>query len=70
VLGVNANTVFRALRILRQEGLLGFRRGRDVTVAGTVHEGAVIERVRELLDFARFHGYRSEDVVEIVRSLS
>jgi DNA-binding transcriptional regulator YhcF (GntR family) len=28
VLGVNANTVFRALRILRQEGLLGFRRGR------------------------------------------
>jgi hypothetical protein len=39
-------------------------------VAGTVHEGEVIERMRELLDFARFHGYRSEDVVESVRSLS
>jgi len=70
VLGVNSNTVLRALRILRDEGLLDFRRGRGVTVAGTVHEGAVIERVRDLLESARFHGYRGEDVVEIVRSLS
>jgi GntR family transcriptional regulator len=70
VLGVNTNTVLRALRILRDEGLLDFRRGRGVTVAGTVHEGAVIEKVRELLEFARFHGYRGEDVVEIVQSLS
>ncbi len=70
VLGVNANTVLRALRILRDEGLLDFRRGRGVTVAGSVQEGAVIEKVRELLEFARFHGYRSEDVVEIIQSLS
>jgi GntR family transcriptional regulator len=70
VLGVNTNTVLRALRILRNEGLLDFRRGRGVTVAGSAHEGAVIEKVRELLNFARFHGYRSEDVIEIVRSLS
>jgi GntR family transcriptional regulator len=70
VLAVNTNTVFRALRILRDEGLLEFRRGRGVTVAGTIHDGAVIEKVRELLEFARFHGYRSDDVVEIVQSLS
>ena len=70
VLGVNANTVLRALRILRDEGLLDFRRGLGVTVAGTAHEGAVIEKVRELLEFARFHGYRNEDVVGIVQSLS
>jgi GntR family transcriptional regulator len=70
VLSVNTNTVLRALRILRDEGLLEFRRGRGVTVAGSVHQGAVIEKARELLEFARFHGYRSEDVVEIVQSLS
>jgi len=46
------------------------RRGRGVTVAGSVHDGAVVVKVRELLDFARFHGYRSEDVIEIVQSLS
>jgi GntR family transcriptional regulator len=70
VLGVNTNTVLRALRILRDEGLLDFRRGRGVTVAGTAREGAVIEKVRELLEFARYHGYRSDDIIEIVQSLS
>jgi GntR family transcriptional regulator len=71
VLGVNSNTVLRALRILRDEGLLEFRRGRGVTVARMANEGAaVIEKVRDLLEFARFYGYRSEDVVEIVQSLS
>ena len=71
VLGVNSNTVLRALRILRDEGLLEFRRGRGVTVAGSANEGAaVIEKVRELLEFARFHGYRTEDVIEIVQSIA
>ena len=45
VLGVNKNTVLRALRILRDEGLLDFQRGRGITVAGTPQRGAVLERV-------------------------
>src|SRR6516165_11294207 len=50
VLGVNKNTVLRALHILREEGLLDFQRGRGITVAGTPQRSAVVERVRELVD--------------------
>src|SRR6185503_8899792 len=57
VLGVNRNTVLRALRLLRDEGLLEFRRGRGVTVTGTAPRGALVERARELVQFARQHGY-------------
>jgi GntR family transcriptional regulator len=70
VLGVNSNTVLRALRILRDEGLLEFRRGRGVTVAGTPEEGAVLARARELLAFARKHGYRPEEVARMIEGLA
>src|SRR5713226_6752288 len=61
VLGVNKNTVLRALHALRQEGLLEFRRGRGITVAGTPQRSAVLAQARKLVTFAREHGYgRSE----------
>src|SRR5919204_2069189 len=50
VLGVNSNTVLRALRVLRDEGLLEFRRGRGITVAGPPQRGALVERARELVE--------------------
>jgi GntR family transcriptional regulator len=53
VLGVNTNTVLRSLRVLRDEGLLEFRRGRGISVAGTPELGAVVQRARELVSFAR-----------------
>src|ERR1700682_4052681 len=62
VLGVNKNTVLRALRILRDEGLLDFQRGRGITVAGTPERSAVVRRVRDLGDFCRTQGYRPREV--------
>ena len=66
VLGVNPNTVLRALRVLRDEGLLEFRRGRGITVAGTPERGAVVARAKELVEFARTQGYRVDELVEII----
>jgi len=69
VLGVNRNTVLRALRLLRDEGLLEFRRGRGITVAGTPQRSAVLAKARELLRLARRHGYRREELIQIIESL-
>ncbi len=44
VLGVNKNTVLRAMRILREEGLVEFGRGNGITVPGSVEKGAVSVR--------------------------
>jgi GntR family transcriptional regulator len=70
VLGVNRNTVLRALRVLRDEGLLEFRRGRGITVVGTPDQGAVLAKVKELVRFAREHGYRREELVKLIESES
>src|SRR5262249_381497 len=72
VLGVNTNTVLRALGLLRDEGLLEFRRGRGrgISVAGSPQRGAVVQRARELVDFARRHGYRPDELVKIIEDLA
>ena len=70
VLGVNTNTVLRALRLLRDEGLLEFRRGRGISVTGTPERGAVVQRAKELVDFARRHGYRTDELIEIIEDVA
>ena len=70
VLGVNTNTVLRSLRLLREEGLLEFRRGRGVTVAGTPEKGAVIARARELVSFARQQGYRRDELIQLIDDIA
>jgi GntR family transcriptional regulator len=69
VLDVNVNTVLRALRMLRDEGLLEFRRGRGITVSGSPESGAVVTKARELIEFARGHGYRREELARLIESL-
>lgn len=67
VLGVNKNTVIRALHILRDEGILDFTRGRGIRVVGTAERSAVLARVGELLSYAGKFGYQPEDVAAMIR---
>jgi GntR family transcriptional regulator len=70
VLGVNTNTVLRALRLLRDEGLLDFRRGRGITVAGSLERGAVVARAKEFVEFAGSRGYRRDELIHIIETVA
>jgi GntR family transcriptional regulator len=69
IMHVNANTVLRALRTLRDEGLLEIRQGRGIRVTGTPERGAVTERVRDLLAFAHEQGYKPDELVAIIQGI-
>ena len=69
VLGVNRNTVLRALRLLRDEGLVEFRRGRGVTVAGTPERARCWPRPGNCWPLARRYGYRRDDLIKIISTL-
>jgi len=70
VLGVNPNTVLRALRQLRDEGLLEFRRGRGVTVSMEAPDrSAVISRARELVQFSLRQGYKQDELIRIIQAI-
>lgn len=66
ILGVNKNTVIRALHELRDEGLLDFTRGRGTRVVGTPQRGAVLSQIDDLLDFARRQGFRRDEVIQLI----
>lgn len=70
VLGVNNNTVLRALRILREEGLLEFQRGRGITVAGGARQKSiVIAKAKDLVETARRQGYRRDELLRLIEAL-
>ena len=69
VLGVNRNTVLRALRLLRDEGLLEFRRGRGITVVGTPERSAVLDEAKALVRLARKHGLRRDELIDLIDSV-
>ena len=70
VLGGNSNTVLRSLHQLRDEGILEFRRGRGITVAGGAPERSlVVAQARELVQLARRNGYRRDELIRIIEGV-
>lgn len=69
VLGVNTNTVLRALRVLRDEGLLEVGRGRAIRVTGTPERGAMVVKLKEAVDLARRYGYHRDEVIAMLDAL-
>jgi GntR family transcriptional regulator len=69
VLGVNTNTVLRALRTLRDEGLVEMGRGKTTRVTGSPGRSVLITKANELLDLARHHGLRRSDLVNLIHEL-
>jgi GntR family transcriptional regulator len=69
VLDVNANTVLRALRTLRDEGLLEFRRGRGVTITGKAPQTELMTKVRELVLLARQLGYKPDELAQMISEM-
>jgi GntR family transcriptional regulator len=68
-LGVNTNTVLRALRVLRDEGVIEMGRGRSIRVTGRPDRAVVATKMKELLEVARQHGYRKEELVLMLEKL-
>jgi GntR family transcriptional regulator len=70
VMGVNQNTMFRALRILRDEGILEFQRGRGISVSGNAPGlSDVVSRCRELLGYSIHLGYKKDEIIRILEGL-
>lgn len=68
VLGVNRNTVLRALHLLRDEGLLEFRRGHGITVTGTKEKSDLLVQVHQLVATARKRGYRKSELIAMIEA--
>src|SRR6202030_4761136 len=69
VMQVNTNTVLRALRLLRDEGLLELRQGHGIRVVGTPERGALLDRVAELVQLGRKSGYTRAELARMIESV-
>ncbi|MDA8374389.1 MAG: GntR family transcriptional regulator [Actinomycetota bacterium] len=69
IMGINKNTVIRALHLLRDEGLLEFRRGHGITVAGTPEKGALLAQARDLVRDARRKGYEKSELIAMIEAI-
>lgn len=65
-MGVNSNTVLRALRVLRDEGLLEMAPRRGIRVVGTPAQSELRAKVAELLGLARQQGCSRAELLKLI----
>ena len=70
VMGVNINTVLRALRALRDEGLLEMAPRRGIRVVGTAAQSELRGKVAELVQLARKQGLTRDDLHKLIANAS
>jgi len=68
VMGVNTNTVLRALRQLRDEGLLDLVQGRGIRVTGTPERSVVVSKVAELVALGQRSGFTRGQLARMIQS--
>jgi GntR family transcriptional regulator len=57
------------VRLLRDEGVVEFRRGRGITVTAAPQSAALVAAARDLLALARRNGYHRGDLIGLIQSL-
>jgi GntR family transcriptional regulator len=67
-MGVNTNTVLRALRMLRDEGLLELRQGHGIRVTGTPERSALLDKIAELVQLGRRNGVTRAELARLIES--
>ncbi len=66
-LDVNVHTVLRALKTLREEGLVDMRRGRGTVITGIAPKMASLSEMAErLVQEARRNGLDRREIIELV----
>src|ERR1700728_3137322 len=67
--GVNTNTVLRAVRLLRDEGLLELRQGHGIRVVGTPERSALLGRVADLVALGRQSCVTRAELARMIESV-
>ncbi len=65
---VNTNTVLRAVRLLRDEGLLELRQGHGIRVRGTPERSALLDKIAELVQLGRRSGVTRAELARVIES--
>jgi GntR family transcriptional regulator len=68
VMGVNTNTVLRAVRLLRDEGLLELRQGHGTRVVGTPQHSTLHNKIAELIQIGRTTGITRAQLAHMIET--